>query len=56
MVRVQYDYYNRHLKILDEEGEALFEDGDMYTLAIFDSGSGAEVDWIDFRDISVSEA
>ena len=56
MVRVRYDRCNRRLKILDEEVEALFEDGDVYMLAVLDSGNATEVEWIDFRHSAVGEA
>ena len=56
MVRVRYDHYNRRLKILDEDTDVLFEDGDLYMLAVFDSGDSTEVEWIDFRNSAVGEA
>jgi hypothetical protein len=43
MFRVRYDRLNRRLKILDEEVEALLEDGDVYMLAVFDAGNITEI-------------
>jgi hypothetical protein len=56
MFRVRYDRLNRRLKILDEEVEALLEDGDVYMLAVFDAGNITEIEWIDFRGSAVGEA
>ena len=53
-VQVQYDGYNRQLKILHQHAKAQLEDGEVYTLAFIESEGGVNVEWIDFVDDTAS--
>lgn len=53
-VQVQYDGYNRQLKILNKDARVLHEEGEVYTLAFLESDSGMNVEWIEFVDDAAS--
>jgi hypothetical protein len=56
VVRLQYDGYNRHFTILDQDLSGLLKDGAVYVLAVSESEDDPELEWIELRQDTMAHA
>ena len=56
VVELQYDARNRTFTALDDRTVDLFEDGELYVVAISPSGLDADIDLLDLRNVQIAHA
>ena len=56
VIELQYDALNRTFTALDDGAVDLFEDGELYVVAISPSGLDADMEFLDLRNIQIAHA
>ena len=56
VIELQYDALNRTFTALDDRTIDLFEDGELYVVAISPSGVDADIEFLDLRNVHIAHA
>jgi len=56
VIELQYDALNRTFAAPDDRTAGLFEDGELYVVAISPSGLDADIEFLDLRNVQIAHA